>query len=65
MQSKGFNTAHQLIGLIVTLLMVVQLGLGYAHHRIYKQTLKTTKIAPVHVWLGRILIIVGAVVAFL
>lgn len=65
LQSKTFNTAHQVIGLLVTILMVVQFVLGFVHHRIYKQTLQSTKFAPVHVWLGRILIIAAIVTAFL
>ncbi|KAH8909415.1 CBD9-like protein [Coniochaeta sp. PMI_546] len=64
-RSKSFNTAHQVVGLLVTILMVVQFVLGFIHHRMYKQTLQATKFAPVHVWLGRILIIASAVVAFL
>ncbi|RKU39849.1 hypothetical protein DL546_000831 [Coniochaeta pulveracea] len=64
-RSKSFNTAHQVIGLLVAALMVVQFLLGFVHHRLYKQTQQTTKLAPVHVWLGRILIIASVVVAFL
>ncbi|KAK4168211.1 hypothetical protein QBC43DRAFT_296882 [Cladorrhinum sp. PSN259] len=64
-RSKKFNTAHQIIGLLVTILMVVQFFLGFVHHRIYKQTHQTTRFAPIHVWLGRIVIVVAVVVAFL
>jgi len=53
------------MGLLLALLMIAQFVLGFVHHRIYKQTHQTTKLAPMHVWLGRLLIIVAVVVAFL
>lgn len=39
--------------------VIAQLVLGYLHHRIYKKTQQPTKIAPIHVWLGRIIIPLG------
>jgi cytochrome b561 len=65
MQSRKFNSGHQILGLIVITAMLIQLVLGIMHHRIYKQTKQTTKMAPIHVWLGRIVIICGAANAFL
>jgi hypothetical protein len=35
------------------------------HHKIYKQTQAPTKIAPIHVWVGRIVILCGAANGFL
>lgn len=35
------------------------------YYRIYKQTKQTTKLAPIHVWLGRIVIICGTANGFL
>ncbi|KAI8948418.1 hypothetical protein F4801DRAFT_458954 [Xylaria longipes] len=58
-RSRKFNTAHQIIGIIVFIFVVAQLALGYLHHRIYKKTQQPTKIAPVHVWLGRVVILLG------
>jgi hypothetical protein len=45
--------------------MIVQLVLGIMHHRIYKKTQQTTKMAPIHVWLGRIAIACGIANGFL
>jgi hypothetical protein len=45
--------------------MVGQFILGYIHHRIYKRTQATTKLAPIHVWLGRIVIPAGIANGFL
>ncbi|KAI0438846.1 hypothetical protein F4803DRAFT_73222 [Xylaria telfairii] len=58
-RSRKFNTAHQIIGIFVFIFVIAQLVLGYLHHRIYKKTQQPTKIAPIHVWLGRIVIPLG------
>ncbi|KAH8882021.1 CBD9-like protein, partial [Thozetella sp. PMI_491] len=63
-RSSGFNTPHQILGLIVFLLVVTQFVIGYIHHRIFKRTQQTTKLAPVHVQLGRVAIPLGILVAF-
>ncbi|KAI3322332.1 iron reductase domain protein [Xylariaceae sp. AK1471] len=58
-RSKKFNTAHQIIGIFVFIFAIAQFALGYLHHRIYKKTQQTTKMAPIHVWLGRVIIPLG------
>ncbi|KAI0417142.1 hypothetical protein F5X98DRAFT_341526 [Xylaria grammica] len=63
-RSKKFNTPHQVIGILVFVFVIIQLGLGFLHHRIYKKTQQPTKIAPVHVWLGRLVILLGVVNGF-
>jgi hypothetical protein len=45
--------------------MIAQFVLGFMHHRIYKRTQATTKLAPIHVWLGRIIIPCGIANGFL
>jgi hypothetical protein len=45
--------------------MIAQFGIGFMHHRIYKQTQATTKLAPYHVWLGRVVIPAGIINGFL
>lgn len=64
-RTKGFNTGHQIFGVIIVLAIVVQFVLGAMHHRIYKKTQATTKMAPIHVWLGRVVIPAGIINAFL
>ncbi|KAK3937408.1 hypothetical protein QBC46DRAFT_392792 [Diplogelasinospora grovesii] len=64
-RSKSFGTPHQIVGLVVLLAVVVQFCLGFWHHRIFKRTQQTTKLAPWHVWLGRVVIVVGILNAFL
>ncbi len=45
--------------------MIAQFVLGFMHHRIYNRTQATTKLAPIHVWLGRFVIPAGIANAFL
>jgi hypothetical protein len=45
--------------------MIAQFVLGYMHHRIYKRTQSPTKLAPIHVWLGRVVIPAGIANGFL
>ncbi|KAI3332886.1 hypothetical protein F4824DRAFT_474025 [Ustulina deusta] len=63
-RSKKFNTPHQIIGILVFVFVIAQLALGYLHHRIYKKTQQPTKMAPIHVWLGRLVILLGIVNGF-
>jgi uncharacterized membrane protein YqjE len=64
-RSKNFNSTHQILGAVITVAMVAQFALGYMHHRIYKKTMAPTKLAPIHVWLGRVIIPAGIINAFL
>jgi hypothetical protein len=64
-QSRGFNTPHQIIGIIVVVLLIVQFVLGGLHHRKFKQTQQPTKLAAPHIWLGRFAIAFGVFNAFL
>ncbi|KAI1425039.1 hypothetical protein F5Y12DRAFT_749413 [Xylaria sp. FL1777] len=63
-RSKKFNTPHQIIGILVFIFVIAQFMLGFLHHRIYKKTLQPTKMAPIHVWLGRLVILLGVVNGF-
>lgn len=65
MQSKSFNDAHQVLGILLYLFLIGQFVMGFMHHRLYKKTQQPTKLAPVHVWMGRIIIPVGVANAFL
>ncbi|KAK9801578.1 hypothetical protein SCARD494_00630 [Seiridium cardinale] len=64
-RSKKFNDAHQVIGILLFIFVLAQFVLGFMHHRIYKKTQQPTKLAPVHVWMGRVIIPVGVINAFL
>jgi hypothetical protein len=63
-RSKKFNTAHQVIGILLLIFVLVQFLLGFFHHRIFKKTQQPTKMAPIHVWLGRLVIVGGVANCF-
>lgn len=64
-RSKNWNSGHQIFGLVIIVGLIGQFVLGFMHHRIYKRTLATTKLAPIHVWLGRLVIPAGIANGFL
>ncbi|KAI1416118.1 putative iron reductase domain protein [Hypoxylon sp. FL1857] len=64
-RSRKFNTAHQIIGLLIFLFLFAQFALGFLHHRKFKQTKETTKLAPIHMWMGRLLLTLGSINGFL
>ncbi|ETS81642.1 hypothetical protein PFICI_06644 [Pestalotiopsis fici W106-1] len=64
-RSKGFKSGHQVLGILLFIFVIGQFVLGFMHHRIYKKTQQPTKLAPVHVWMGRVIIPVGVINAFL
>ncbi|KAI1657188.1 putative iron reductase domain protein [Daldinia decipiens] len=64
-RSKKVNTAHQVIGILIFIFIFAQFALGFLHHRNFKKTQQKTKMAPIHVWMGRVIIVMGVVNAFL
>ncbi|MCJ1237523.1 hypothetical protein MMC14_005509 [Varicellaria rhodocarpa] len=60
-QSSSFSSAHQIIGILLTVGLAVQLFLGYFHHRIYTQTQGSTLYAVLHRYFGQLSIIVAVV----
>ncbi|KAG4442276.1 hypothetical protein IFR05_002267 [Cadophora sp. M221] len=64
-RTKNFNSAHQIFGIIIIAAMIGQFILGFLHHRMYKQTQLPTKLAPIHIWLGRVVIPAGIANGFI
>ncbi|KAI4205826.1 MAG: hypothetical protein LQ350_000011 [Teloschistes chrysophthalmus] len=60
-RSKHFNSAHQLIGIVVVLLVLLQASLGSVHHRIFKTKQQPTIMGVIHRFLGPVLICVGII----
>lgn len=60
-----FNQGHQIIGIVAVVALVVQAALGYQHHQGYKKYGKRTLITHSHLWLGRLVIVVGMINAIL
>ncbi|KAK4075380.1 uncharacterized protein Triagg1_4501 [Trichoderma aggressivum f. europaeum] len=59
-RSRGFHSLHQVLGFIVILLLFVQLAAGILHHLKWRKTKQPTTFGKVHLWNGRIVMILGA-----
>ncbi|KXJ90839.1 hypothetical protein Micbo1qcDRAFT_163485 [Microdochium bolleyi] len=64
-RTRKFNSAHQVVGLIIFIFVFGQFTLGVLHHRNFKKTQQKTKLAPIHVWLGRLILVLGVINGFL
>ncbi|RYP05869.1 hypothetical protein DL764_003512 [Monosporascus ibericus] len=58
-RERGFSTTHQWLGLFVALAVPVQGILGWRHHLAFIQIWRRTWISHVHIWMGRLVILVG------
>jgi len=58
-KSKTYSSGHQIIGLVVSALLLLQWTLGYIHHKQYPQKKRRTWITHTHLILGPILLLTG------
>ncbi|OLN88565.1 hypothetical protein CCHL11_01979 [Colletotrichum chlorophyti] len=56
-----FLQTHTILGTVVVALLAIQPFLGYAHHAYYKKFQTRGVISHVHVWYGRILMLLGII----
>lgn len=59
--SNPSTNYHPIIGIVVFILLLVQPFLGFIHHRDFKALQRRTIFSYLHVWGGRITIILGIV----
>ncbi|KAK5107969.1 hypothetical protein LTR62_000514 [Meristemomyces frigidus] len=59
--SKRFTSGHQILGLLILAGVLVQLGLGLAHHMIFKRTKQRTTFAKTHMVLGPLITILAII----
>lgn len=64
-QSWHFNSAHQIIGLVTLGLLITQLTLGVFHHMEFQRTQGPTFWSPIHLWLGRGVMLLAWINCFL
>lgn len=67
-QSKAyssFDEAHQILGIIVTACLLIQVFLGFRHHIIFKAIRSRTWFSYTHMVFGRVVIYAGMVNAVL
>lgn len=72
-QSKDFKSAHQVIGILVFIFLIAQFAIGFLHHRNHRKSKsqaelpvpkKPFNLRPVHIWLGRSVMVIGIVNGF-
>ncbi|KAL8755624.1 MAG: hypothetical protein Q9184_004739 [Pyrenodesmia sp. 2 TL-2023] len=64
-RSKSYTSPHQLIGLAVVALILLQATLGTLHHRIFKAKQTPTVMGLIHRFLGPVAILAALVNGFL
>ena len=62
---KSFDQGHQIIGILAVVGLIIQALLGYKHHQDYKKTGQRTVVSHSHLWLGRVVVVLGMVNAVL
>ncbi|KAK5129832.1 hypothetical protein LTR08_002769 [Meristemomyces frigidus] len=60
-RSRHFASAHQVLGILLFLALLGQLGLGIVHHRIFKKEQRPTLLGKIHRYLGPVAIAVGVI----
>jgi hypothetical protein len=58
---KLMNSYHPIIGIVVFVLLIIQPVLGMQHHRAFKQLGRRTAWSHGHIWVGRIIIVLGII----
>lgn len=56
---KNMGYRHQIVGLVIVGLALLQVALGWRHHVIFKKFHGKTVFSFLHVWLGRFLVMAG------
>ncbi|KAG8418051.1 hypothetical protein J3458_005489 [Metarhizium acridum] len=60
-RSRGFKHYHQVLGYIIIAFILAQLGLGFQHHFKHQRTKAPTMFGKIHVWLGRLILLLAFV----
>ncbi|KAK5010594.1 hypothetical protein LTR28_008854 [Elasticomyces elasticus] len=60
-RSKNYNSAHQILGIILVVAVIIQLSLGFFHHRYYKKHARPTLMGRIHRYLGPAVLFFGIV----
>lgn len=60
-ECDSFNTAYQVIGILVVAALFFQAILRYIHHKNFKEVCGRTWTSYAHLWTGRIVILAGMV----
>ncbi|QUC16099.1 uncharacterized protein UV8b_00340 [Ustilaginoidea virens] len=63
-RSRGFKHYHQIIGYIVVAFVLAQVALGVKHHLEYQKTRAPTRFGRIHLWLGRLILLLAVLNSF-
>ncbi|KAL4984656.1 hypothetical protein BDW68DRAFT_190336 [Aspergillus falconensis] len=55
------NNGHTILGTVIVVFLLIQPFVGFWHHHRYKKTQAAGKWAHVHVWIGRIFLLLGLI----
>jgi hypothetical protein len=64
-QSRSFKHYHQVLGYIIVAFILAQLGLGVKHHLEYRRTQAPTLFGRIHLWMGRLILVLAFVNAMM
>ncbi|KAK3336547.1 putative carbohydrate binding protein [Cercophora scortea] len=60
-RNELFKQSHTILGTVVVCLLLIQPVLGYLHHRHYVAHQRRGVVSHVHIWYGRVLMVLGVV----
>ncbi|KAL4956805.1 hypothetical protein BDW69DRAFT_192160 [Aspergillus filifer] len=55
------NNGHTILGTVIVVLLLIQPFIGFWHHRRFKKTQSTGIWTHIHIWLGRIFLVLGII----
>lgn len=61
----NFDSYHQILGFFIVFFILGQFSLGFLHHRQHRRTQLPTKFGKIHLWFGRLIILLGIMNGFL
>lgn len=64
-QSRGFDSYHQVLGMLLVAFFMIQFAVGFLNHRQYRKTQIPSKYNVYHIWFGRLLILLAIMNGFL
>ncbi|GAB0138522.1 hypothetical protein EsDP_00006755 [Epichloe bromicola] len=64
-RSRGFKGYHQVLGYIIVAFILAQLGLGVKHHLEHQKTQAPTLFGRIHMWTGRVILLLAVLNAFM
>jgi NAD/NADP transhydrogenase beta subunit len=64
LQSKSISSGHQVFGLVLLALLLIQWGIGLYHHRRFRKTKRPTIYGKVHLFAGPAIVLGGIINGF-